>query len=68
MESKDLCMWVQVVCSTDKHFMAMDLLQCPPYPRLPHLAHGVAAAPAAAPLRSPVKISQRLTEMQNVKN
>lgn len=68
MEFKGQFMWEQVVCSIDKHFTAMDLLQCPIYPRLPHPAHGVAAAPVAAPLRSPLKIPQRFTETQNVKN
>lgn len=64
-------MWVQVVFSTGKHFMATGRLLCPAYLRLPpphRHAHGVDAALVAAPPRSPLKIPQKYTEMQNVKS
>ena len=65
MAFKDPFMWEQVVFSIGKHSMAMDLLLCLAYLRLlPHPAHGLASAPP----RSPLKILQRFTEMQNRKN
>lgn len=62
-------MWGQVVVSIGKPFMAMALIPCPAYPRLHHRpVHGAAAALVAAPLRSHLKICQRLTEIQNVRS
>lgn len=69
MEFKDQFMWEQVASSTGKHFMAMGLLLYPAYQRpLPHPARGVDAALVAAPPRSPPKIPQKNTEMQNGKS
>jgi hypothetical protein len=63
MAFKDQFMWEQAVFSIGKHFTAMGLLLCPAYLRIPpHLGHGVDAAPP----RSPPKIPQKYTELQNV--
>lgn len=67
MAFKDQFMWVQVVFSIGKHFMAMDLLLCPAYPRLLHVAHLAESAVAAAGPRRPQKICLKFTEIQKGK-
>jgi hypothetical protein len=63
MAFKDQFMWEQAVFSIGKHSTAMGLFLRPAYLRLPpHPGHGVDAAPP----RSPPKIPQKYTEMQNV--
>lgn len=57
-------MWEQDVCSSDKHYMDMDLHHCLHFLRVHHLPLG---AVVVAALRNLLKTSQNFTETPSVK-